>query len=676
MLIHLAVGCGILLLSFLIYAPALNGAFLWDDPAHVTRAELRGWDGLWRIWFEPGSTQQYYPVLHFAFWIQHRLWGDAPVAYHIVNVLLHAANACLIAAVLLQLARTRAAGERNASPKSAGSARGLASLSAFLFVAHPVCVESVAWITEQKNTLSTAFYLCAALAYLRFFRQRSGFIYGVATGLYLLALGTKTTTATLPAALLVVLWWIHGRLEFRRDVLPLLPWLVLAIPAGLVTASVERTMIGADLVVPDLTFVERTLLAARVLWFYVGKLLWPADLTFFYPLWDVSAEASGWVGYLIAACAVTMAAWLLRHRTRAPLAVWLLYVGTLFPALGYFKVFPFQFSYVADHFQYLAIPVAATGMAALLISLTSRILAQVGWRAVMSAGAVLLIGALAMKSRAESRLYVSDEVLFQANITDNPTSWMGHHILAQRIGKTPARRDEAIALFRKALELNPKSADTRGALGALLVREPGHAEEAIALFEEAIRIRPSYAEAHNALANELAALPGRLPEAVEHYQTALRLRPDFALAEANLAMALAQIPGRESEALGHFEQALKKLPDYASAHFYLARLLSRSPERLGDAATHYEQVLKLRPGARDAFYELAGVFLQLGRLADAARRADELLRFYPADVEALNLRGVIALQQGRADQARAFWLRALELAPDFEAARRNLRQLE
>lgn len=658
------------LLALAIYWPALAGEFLWDDSAHVTRAELRGWDGLGRIWFEPGATQQYYPVLHSAFWLEHRLWGDSAVAYHLTNVLLHALNGCLLAALLRRLLCLGAACQ---TPEKKLTCVTLSWLAAGLFVAHPVCVESVAWISEQKNTLSTAFYLVAAIFYAGFAARRSLASYALGSGFYLLALGTKTTTATLPAALLVAMWWRHGRLEWRRDIIPLLPWFLAAVPAGLMTAWIEKTAIGADLVVPDLTLVERTLLASRTLWFYVGKLVWPADITFFYPLWDVAVHGVRWTGYLLAALGATVALWIFRQRSRAPLAIWLLYGGTLFPALGFFKVFPFQFSYVADHFQYLAIPAAMTGAAAGLLWVTGRAPGLKRVSPWLIGGVVL---ALAFLSRGHSRLYRNDEVLFRANIAANPSSWMGYRIIAHRIGKNPARRAEAIALFRKALELNPRSAETMAAYGGLLVQEPGHSEEAIALFEEAIRLRPTYAEAHNALANEIVAIPGRLQEAIDHYETALRLRPDFAMAEANLAMALAQLPERQTEALRLFQRALRALPGYAPARFRLAQLLAGIPGRDAEAAEQYFKAIELRPGIPEAHFELATLLMKLSRVSEAARQLDEALRLAPGYVEALNLRGVILAREGRVGEARAIWTRALEIAPLFEPARRNLRALE
>src|SRR5262245_38694116 len=177
---------------FAAYQLAWHGGLLWDDAAHLTRPELRSGHGLWRIWFDLGATQQYYPVLHSAFWLQHRLWGDRPLGYHLVNIALHVLVAAMAGLTLRRL-----------------SVPG-AYLAAAVFALHPVHVESVAWITELKNTLSAAFYLGAAMAYLRFEDSRRIRPYLSSLVLFALALGSKTVTATLPAALLVVSWWRHG----------------------------------------------------------------------------------------------------------------------------------------------------------------------------------------------------------------------------------------------------------------------------------------------------------------------------------------------------------------------------------------------------------------------------------------------------------------------------------
>lgn len=618
-------------LALAVYWPALRGELLWDDPAHITRLDLRGFHGLWRIWFELGAIQQYYPVLHSAFWLEHRLWGDAVLPYHLLNVLLHAANSCLLAGLLLRLSAPAKLEAGSDAPPSSALPRGAAWFAAALFVVHPVCVESVAWISEQKNTLSTAFYLLAALAYLGFAERRTARGYCVATVLFLLALGTKTVTATLPAALLVLIWWRRGEFKWRRDVVPLIPWFGLAVAVGLVTAYVERTFIGAESVVATLSFEQHLLLAARIFWFYLLKLVWPAGITFFYERWDVAQEGGGWGLYLLAALAVTAAFWWLRRRSRGPLAAWLLYGGTLFPALGFFKVFPFSFSYVADHFQYLAAPAIIGGVSAGLAQVLRRRAILRPWVGV-ALGSACVLG-LAFLSRTQSALYRDDVTLFTANIEANPRSWMGHHILATRLAKTPEGRDEAIALYHKALELHSDNPDSLAALAALLVREPGHGEEAIALFREAVRLRPSFAEAHNGLANELAAVPGRLPEAIEHYETALRLRPDFALAEANLAQALARLPERRAEALTHFERAIRALPNYTPARYNFANLLASLPERQSDAIREFEAVLREWPQSPEAHFGLAKSLARSGRAAEAIPHFEAALEHQPDSPE-------------------------------------------
>jgi hypothetical protein len=296
------------------YWPAVDGAMLWDDSGHVTAPDLQSLDGFGRIWLDRQVTQQYYPLLHSAFWIEHRLWGDSVAGYHLTNILLHALSACLVVMIV------RALGCPGAP------------LAGVLFALHPVCVEAVAWISEQKSTLSAVFYLSAALVYLRFDRDRRKPVYFLALVLFVLALLSKTVTATLPVALLVVLWWQKGRLGWKRDVSPLAPWVLVGATAGLFTAWVERTDIGARGADFNLSVVQRCLIAGRALWFYLGKLLWPSNLTFIYPRWNVTS-ASVWQIFFPAGVLVVFSlfAVLTRRGQRGPLAALLYFSVSLFP---------------------------------------------------------------------------------------------------------------------------------------------------------------------------------------------------------------------------------------------------------------------------------------------------------------------------------------------------------
>ena len=408
------------------YWPCLRGGLLWDDAAHVTRADLRPLGGLFRIWANLRETQQYYPVLHSAFWLEYRLWGASTLGYHLVNVGLHGLNACLVA---LLLARLRV-------PK------GAAWLAALLFAAHPVCVESVAWISEQKNTLSLAFYLLSARAFLGFSENRRASSYLQASLLFCAALGTKSVTATLPAALLLVLWWSRGRLPTRRDVAPLLPWFLVAGASGALTAWVERHVVGAQGAAFDLTPVERLLLAGRVVWFYLGKLLWPSDLMFIYPHWRIdSGDPRSWAP-LAAAGTLTAGLWLMRGRLRGACAGWLFFVGSLFPAMGIVSVFPFLYSYVADHFQYLAslgvFAVAACGA----YSLVGRM--PVLGRVWARAACALLVAGLAFLSRLQSATYRDSETLYTATLERNPACWMAENNLGAELAER-GRAGEALS---------------------------------------------------------------------------------------------------------------------------------------------------------------------------------------------------------------------------------------
>ena len=331
------------------------------------------------------------------------------LGYHLTNIALHALSACLVVSIVRRL--------------------GLpgAWLAGLVFALHPVCVEAVAWISEQKSTLSGAFYLAAALAYLHFDKTRALSRYFLALGLFVLALLSKTVTATLPAALLVLIWWMRGRLQWRRDILPLLPWFGLAIPAGLITAWVERVYIGMREATIALTLAQRLLLAGRAPWFYAFKALWPVNLMFSYPKWKI--DPGEWWQYLFPFGLLTLALafGLLAWRTPAnggPLAALLIFVGTLFPVLGFLNVFPFRYSYVADHFEYLAILAIVIPCSC---GLTAAVRAH-GKPAGLPATAlpVLLLAALGILTWRQSGAYRDGETLYRATLARNPDSYFAH----------------------------------------------------------------------------------------------------------------------------------------------------------------------------------------------------------------------------------------------------------
>jgi tetratricopeptide (TPR) repeat protein len=638
-------GLFLVAVTIMAYQPAWQAGLVWDDDHHITPPALRSLHGLARIWTQLGATQQYYPLIHSVFWVEHRLWGEAAAGYHWLNILLHACSALLLVKILRQL-------------KIPG-----AWLAAALFALHPVEVESVAWISELKNTLSGVFYLGAALAYLGFDRTRSGRNYALALGLFLLGLMCKTVIASLPAALLVVFWWQRDTLSWKRDARPLMPFFITGIGAGLLTAWVERKFIGAEGSAFDLSILERFLVAGRAIWFYLGKLLWPVDLAFIYPRWQVSQTA--WWQYLFPAAALLLLGLLIWRRWRGPLAAMLFFVGTLFPALGFFNVFPFRYSFVADHFQYLAsigpLTLAAAGIAALpgLFRNGKSFLQP------LLCAALLLV--LAMLTWKQCGMYANAQTLWQTTLRLNPNCWVAHDNLAD-ISSQQGRLDEAIAHFQKALAIRPDSDETLVALGVAFFHH-GQVDQAIACYQKALAIQSDCAEAHYNLGVAFSQL-GRLDEAIAHYQKALKTRADHAEMRNNLGLAFFH-QGRMGEAITQYQKALEIEPDDADAHYNLGLAFCQQG-RLDAAMAQYQKALETKPAFAQAHTELGLAFFQLGRMDDAILHFQKALEIKPDFAQAhLNL-GAAFLQLDRADEAIAHFQKAAEIQPNLAAAQENL----
>jgi tetratricopeptide (TPR) repeat protein len=622
--------------TLVAYLPVLRGGLLWDDNMHVTRADLQSLHGLWRIWFDLGATQQYYPLLHSAFWLEHRIWGDAVLGYHLTNVALHAASACLVVMIVRRLSLPGA------------------WLAGFVFALHPVCVEAVAWISEQKSTLSGAFYLAAALTYLRFDRTRRKSQYFMALGLFVLALMSKTVTATLPAAMLLVFWWQRGRLAWRRDVLPLVPWFAVGASAGLFTAWVESTprLIGAQ--GPDyaLTLPQRLLLAGRVPWFYAGKVLWPSNLMFSYPHWKIDSGELRQYLFPLGMAALAVALGLLARKNRGPLAGFLFFVGTLFPVLGFLNVYPFRYSYVADHFQYLAmlgiIVPAASGLTVLAGQISPGKIAAIALPA-------LLLTTLGAATRQQSGMYCDCERLFRETLARNPGSALVHNNLGVMLMLKPGGIPEAVAEFEAAVRLKPDSPDHHVNLGLALAQMPGRLPEAMAEYQTALRTDPNFYAAHLNLGLALMSIPGRTQDAIAEYQKAiaasqatLRSDPNFWQAHLNLGIAYAQMPDRQAGAIAEYRTALRMKPDSALAHFHLGNTFHKMG-RLPDAIAEYQASLSIDPGVPEVHYELAYALAQIpGRLPEAIAACQRMLLLKPGDEPGRQLMAsLLAFQQGR-----------------------------
>jgi tetratricopeptide (TPR) repeat protein len=574
----------LLAVIFLAYTSAINCGYIWDDDMYVTdNATLASAGGLARIWATPQASPQYYPLVFTSFWLEHRLWGTDPLGYHLVNVLLHACLACLLYYLLLRLEVPGA------------------WLAALVFAVHPVHVETVAWISERKNVLSGLFYMLSAIALLRFYRigrptpfflprtagaserpstssqpkevrnslsspigvfPLRGFspsrenLLNYCAGLlfFAFALLSKTVTCSLPAALILVLWWNRGRIT-AREALSLAPFFALGAGMGLLTAWLERTHVGAGGADWGLSIAGRFLVACRALCFYVSKLLWPVGLSFNYERWIVDAAAWWQYIYPLAVAAALLLLWVARGRFgRGPLAAALFFIVSLFPALGFFDVFPFRYSYVADHFQYLASigPITlVVGAAAALVSPHYRKRPRL-----VTAASILPIAFLAAMTWHQGHKYADARTLWEETLKNNPRSFLAHNNI-----------------------------------GSLLSKQ-GKRQEAMEHFAEALAVNPDFEKAHYNMAVELAAL-GKTKEAVEHYEAAHRLDPRDPSALNNLGSLLAQ-SGRIEDAVRCWSGVVAIRPDYTGAHYNLLMAYRQLGDQLA-AQKEYGRIRDLDP---------------------------------------------------------------------------------
>jgi tetratricopeptide (TPR) repeat protein len=521
--------------TVLVYQKAWGAGFIWDDDLYVTQNKLlTAPDGLSRIWFSLDSPSQYFPLTYTTFRLEYLLWGPYAPAYHWGNILLHTANALLVWRLLLVL---RLPG---------------AWLAAAFFALHPVQVESVAWISERKNVLMGLFFLLALLAWIKFVeassRERRKY-YSLALFFYALALFSKTTACTLPAALLLVLWLKKVRIDGGR-IMQIAPFVVLGVGMGLIAIWWERFHQGTLDEFYGVGLPERLLVASRALWFYFGKLLWPVNLVFSYPRWTVSAGNPLDYVWLLAAAVAVVLIYLARHRLgRGAIVAALFFVATLSPVLGFLTLYTFRYSFVADHYQYLAC-IAPLALAAAGITRAVDFFGP--WKrfgqGALCAALLISLGGL---SWAQCVMYSDLDKLWSTTLARNPESWMAHNNIGISLARQ-GRTQEAIDHFNRALELNPHHDEADYNLANALLRL-NREDEAIPHYEASLKINPRNTRAHFNLAAVLAR-KGQLEEAMVHYNKVLEVYPNDPVVHKNLEKILRQM-GRTDEADAHLRKA-------------------------------------------------------------------------------------------------------------------------
>jgi tetratricopeptide (TPR) repeat protein len=585
----------------LAYQPAWTAGFIWDDDEYVTNNPLLSApDGLWRIWFSTDSPSQYFPLVYSTFRLEYALWGLNSTGYHWVNILLHAINALLVWRLLSRLTLPGA------------------WFGAALFALHPLQVESVAWITELKNVQSLFFFLLALLSWIEFTeRPKPWGWYGLALVFHALALLSKTTACTLPAALILILWLKHKPIDTRRW-LQVVPFVLLSLAMGLLTVWWERHHQGTGAVAFSYGPLDRVLIASRALCFYLGKFLWPVDLTFSYPLWKIDAAAPLAYAWLAGLGLLVGALFPLRKRFgRGPetASVWV--AAMLSPLLGFIMLYTFKYTFVADHYVYVALLGPTALVAAGVFSLRSPVL-RFGLAAVMLTADVT-------ETFRQSHMYRDRETLWRTTIARNPASHIGHNNLSVALlanGQAEdallhaqlalalnppqsdralahinqgnallqlGRIDESIFQLQKAVETQPDLADAHNNLGSAW-RRKGDLDAAIACFQKAIALAPAHTNAHYNLGNAYFD-QGALDEAVRHYQASLASNPNEPDTHTNLASTFLR-QGRSGEAIAHFQTALQLAPTSIQSHSNLAYALLQA-SRPDEAAAVLERALKL-----------------------------------------------------------------------------------
>jgi tetratricopeptide (TPR) repeat protein len=638
-------GVLVVLLVILAYWPALRGGFIWDDDMYVTNnLLLTAPDGLSRIWFSLDSPSQYFPLTYTTFRIERALWGLNPAGYHWVNLLLHAANALLVWRLLRRL-----------------SVPG-AWLAAAIFALHPIQVESVAWISELKSVLSLFFILLTLFCWIEFIGERSRrFWYWLALVFYALALFSKTTACTLPAALLLILWLKTKPIDCRRLV-QIVPFLAMGLGMGLLAMWWERFHQGTQGKLFTMGLLERILVASHALWFYAGKLFWPADLTFSYPRWTIDTAhplAYGWLAAGGGLCAAIY--YVRRFAGRSVETAALFYVATLSPLLGFVMLYTFRYTFVADHYQY----VASIGLIALTAAGITIVFKTKPFLKLVCCGALLLtLGVLTWR---QAGMYKDLEALWRDTLAKNPDSWMAHDSLGVLLGDQ-GHIEEAMEHYRKAIQINPNHYEALYDVGNVLAAK-GQFDEAIENYYKAIQIKPNDAQLWYNLGNALAA-KGRLDEAIENYYIAIQINPNFSGALNNLGNALAA-KGRLDEAIESYYKAIRINPNYAQPWYNLGNALA-AKGRLDEAIESYYEAVRINPEHSDTLIGLGIALAAKGQFDEAIKSYRQAIQLNSSRPEPFFHLGMALDQLGRTREAIVQYREALRLNPNLAGALNNL----
>jgi tetratricopeptide (TPR) repeat protein len=627
----LVVGIGLFILTLAVFWPVVHCGFVeYDDNLYVTsNAHVQAgltWDGvIWAFGRLTGESTYWHPLTWLSHMLDYQLFGLNAGYHHLINLLFHASNALLLFIAL---------------EKMTGSVRRSAWVAA-LFALHPLQVDTVAWVAERKNVLSAFFWIATILFYARYVKETSQdsnsrrFTYALMLLMFVLGLMAKPVLVTLPCVLLLLDFWplrrtgltqtdqraddtktTWGRLLLEKSPL----FLLSAVSSAITFIGHQRLGLLASS--DRLGFQERAANALISYVRYLGKTVWPSNLSVFYPYppsWPFGLVFGA--GLLLA---IVTGLIVIRIRKLPYLATgWFWFLGTLAPTIGLIQA---SDQAIADRFMYVPLIGLFIMMAWAIPDLSA------GWsrsRWLMRIGSVVILAACALFSSIQIQYWKNSGTLFAhaASVTrNNYLAYAGLGSFFSAEGNIHA----AIVNFRKALDINPRFAQAWNNLGIALNKK-GDAENAKNCFMQALDSNPRLAETHVDLAI-LLTKEKRLDEAIVHYRAALELRPGDAQAHNNLGIALAA-QGKSSDALRHFAEAVRLNPQYAKAQNNFANALAEQG-KLQEAAAHYLAAIQLQPLHPDAHFNLGMVLVRQGRQAEATREFGRTLQLKPDYVEA------------------------------------------
>lgn len=638
-----------------VFLPALRNGFInLDDGVYVT-ANPHVLAGLTRdsfVWaFQTFDSGNWHPVTWLSLMLDAQVFGPQAWGFHLTSAALHALNAALVFVFLR---------------RATGSLWRSLCVAAF-FGVHPLRVESVAWVSERKDVLSTLFGLLSLLAYVAWQRAAGA---GTARGRWgvvsfaCLALGlmSKPMLVTLPCVMLLVDFWplrrtdgsIAGMWPLVREKLP---FFALA-AVGMVSTWMAQASVGAMGNTTAYPIGARLANAAEAYAGYFGKTFYPADLAIHYPF--RTAHSAGLVAAAAGLLTVLTGAAIAVRRTR-PYGVtgWLWFLGTLVPVLGLVQV---GGQAMADRYTYLP----SIGLLMALVWGGAELAAGRVWLRRAAGG--LAIVALVVSASATVRQvgrWKDSETVFRHALAVTQDNYFAHHCLGLALAVAPGRLQEGIeelraaarlvpglpdahldlatalaeagaaalpeciSEFREALRLDPRYVEAHYGLARALLRTGEGVLDAIPELRRTIELAPGHADAHSDLADALARSPEGATEAEAEYRAALELRPQREGTRNSLGLLLARL-GRFAEAIVEYEAVLRAKPDFAQAHNNLANVFVRLPERQAEAIVHYRAALALRPDYWEVHFNLGLVLAtELDSRTEAIRHFETVLRLRP-----------------------------------------------